>query len=342
MHGGKLIKQDLVREWRVKYPNIPSTKLSRIIYNSDNNHLVFRNSENIRTILRHIEGKTGDKNRKTMKDKSLFLEEARPMNPYTLNLPEGDFEGHPVHQITGKKVLVLSDVHVPYHDAKSLEAAILYGKEQGVDTVLLNGDFIDCYSISRFERDIKARNMAEEIEMVCEILRIIEKELKCHTIYKVGNHCARVSIFLNQKFLEMPQLAPLHEFRQLTLETFLRNRLDFKFDFVESKQFMNFYGLTVLHGHELTGGATSPINPAKAALAKTGASVLIGHHHTFSNHFEKDIHGNFKEAYSLGCLTTLTPNFMPVNKHSTGFCILEKVGDSFKVHNKIIIKGVIQ
>jgi len=342
MHQSKIIKQDVCREYRKKYPNMCTTALSRLIYNSDNNHLVWKNSENIRTTLRHIEGKTGDLNRKTMKDKSLFVGEARPMNPYKLNLPDSDAIDLPHYVLKGEKVGVLSDIHIPYHDREALECAILYLKAEKVDTLVILGDFCDFHGGSRFNKNPKARKMSDEISMLCDTLRIIKQELQCKLILHEGNHDIRFSLYANNKVAEMPQLSDLHELKSFTLENILRHRLDFAFDYVPNNQFFTFNGLILLHGNQISFGASSPTSPSKAALTKMKTSCLIGHHHQTGAFREKDAFGNFRVAYSMGCLCELSPDYMRINNHNHGFALLEKIGDSFRVHNLVIINGVIQ
>ena len=63
------------------------------------------------------------------------------------------------------KVLILSDVHVPYHNIKALQTAVAHGKKIGVDTIWLNGDTLDFYSISRHEKDPNERDLKREIEI---------------------------------------------------------------------------------------------------------------------------------------------------------------------------------
>lgn len=338
MSQTKIIKQELVREWRIKFPNIPTTKLSRIIYNSDNNHLVFRNSENIRTILRHIEGKTGDKNRKTMKDKSLFLEEARPMNPY--KLPEPDPTPLMEYILKGERILVLSDIHFPHNDNLALTAAISYGKSKKVDCILLNGDILELATLSRFDKDIKARKVHEEIAMAVDFLTILHKEFNCPIIYKLGNHDAFLSRYLGNKLLEMPQLSDLHELRVITLENILKARVDFPLIFVDSKQGIIYHDLLIYHGHELSGMG-SPVSPAKSAVDKLKVNCLISHHHTTSTYKVKDAYGRFIIGNSIGCLCNLKPSFMPINAHNLGWAYLEEKEGRAIVENIMFINGKI-
>jgi len=47
-----------------RFPNTPSLTLARKIYNEDDNHLVFTDTETVRTAIRYYRGIIGFKNRK--------------------------------------------------------------------------------------------------------------------------------------------------------------------------------------------------------------------------------------------------------------------------------------
>ena len=95
--------QLIVKEYRTKYPDMPSKKLARIIYAENN--LQFKSWESALGSLRYIEGKQGEKHRsrKTLVGSPFVKEEARPYNPY--KLPPSDeieyepfiFKGYNVH-----------------------------------------------------------------------------------------------------------------------------------------------------------------------------------------------------------------------------------------------------
>ena len=65
---------------------MPTLTLARIMYNE--NKEAFNNVDHARTTLRMVEGKTGANNKKYTKDKSLFMNEERPKNPW--KLPESE------------------------------------------------------------------------------------------------------------------------------------------------------------------------------------------------------------------------------------------------------------
>src|SRR6056297_3044228 len=49
------------------------------------------------------------------------------------------------YELKARRVLVLSDIHMPYHDKRALELAIEEGKKHKVDAILINGDLLDMY-----------------------------------------------------------------------------------------------------------------------------------------------------------------------------------------------------
>ena len=336
MTQNKIILLDICREYRKKFPDLPTKTLSRKIYNENNNHLVFTDSESIRTMLRHIEGKTGDKNRKTMKDKTFFKEEPRPMNPY--KLPESDAVKTDKFILPEGKMGIISDIHVPFHDVEALTLVIDYLKAQNITSLLLNGDLFDFYGASRFLKDPRKRRIHEEIEIGCELLRVLKRELNCEIFFKVGNHDERLEHYLWQKVIEIPQLMDLQEIKDLTLEKILRKRLDF--DFIDSKQFMSFCGLTIAHGHEARQMFV-PVNPARGAFTKFKASILISHHHQTSSHAEKTVNDELIVTHSIGCLCELKPDYVPMNNYSHGFAVVNGAGTEYHVQNLRIIKGKI-
>ena len=129
---------------------IPTNALAKIMYNE--NKLTFSNSEDARAYLRAIEGKLG----KTTSVVATHKTENRPMNPY--KLPESDERDWQPYKLEGSfKIGILSDVHVPYHSITAVTAALDHFVKIGIDCLLLNGDTIDFYQLSKFEKDPRKR-----------------------------------------------------------------------------------------------------------------------------------------------------------------------------------------
>ena len=161
-------KVDIAKEYRKKYGNeMPTLKLARIMYND--NPLLFSGVDHARTSLRMIEHKMGDPRRVT---KLIDMPE-RPRNPY--NLPESDEATYEPYDLKAKRLLVLSDIHIPYHNIESLTCAFDFAKGEKPDAILLNGDTLDFFGLSKFIKDPKKRSVAHELKAFKELMEILNK-----------------------------------------------------------------------------------------------------------------------------------------------------------------------
>jgi len=323
-------KSDIAREFRNRFPDMPNMKLARLIY--DEHKLFFTNVEDARSSVRYIEGKVGVKNRKKVINTTTYMENARPYNPY--NLPESDEDKYtpfvfPHH----KKIGILSDIHLPYHNLEALTEAITAMKRESVDAVLLNGDTIDCHSLSRFMKDPKKRDFKFEIDTLKAFFEKLDEILKCKIYFKIGNHEARYEHFLMQKAHELKGIEDF-EFTNI-----IKAR-EKGIEVIESNRYMKMNGLNGIHGHEYFG-ITSPVNIARGLYMKGKTSAFQGHNHQTSEHTETDMNGNITTTWSIGCLSELHPSYMPLNKWNHGYAWVEldENGTDYKFHNKRIYKG---
>jgi len=330
-NGNHLISKD----YRTKFPEMPTKKLARIMYSENN--LQFKSVEAAMGSLRYIEGKSGSlaRGRATIKNSEFLKVEARPYNPY--NLPKSDetafepfiFKGH-------KKVLILSDIHVPYHSIDAITAAIQYAKKTKPDALLLNGDTIDCHRLSRFIKDPKKRNFKLELDTFKALFDIFEKELKCKIYFKIGNHEERYEHFLYEKAGE---LVGIEEFE---FENIIKARAR-GIEIIGDKRPMKLNNLWGIHGHEYVGGISAPVNTARGLFLKAKVSCFQGHNHNTSQHSEPTLTGKLVTTWSLGCLSELHPQYMPLNKWNHGFAEvdLDSNGEDFEFHNYRIFQGKI-
>ncbi len=103
-----------------------------------------------------------------------LLDELVPGSSNPLDLPPSQESNYQPFKlpINHNNILLLSDIHVPYHNIQALTLALKYGLENDVNTILLNGDVIDFYAISRFEKDPRKRNFGHEVLMTRQFLQI--------------------------------------------------------------------------------------------------------------------------------------------------------------------------
>lgn len=262
----------------------------------------------------------------------LHREMARNINPF--GLPTSDEVNYQPYTMPKKcrRILLLPDIHVPYHNIPALTAALQYGLDEGADTILINGDFLDCYSISSFEKDPRNRGFSEELNMGRDILGTIRDLFpKAHMVYQLGNHEDRYERFMKSK---APELLGIEEFEINNLLWADR----FRMDVVRDKRYIESGKLTIIHGHEMSGHGSG--NPARALYNKTKTHTICGHHHQSGEHTEKNVRGSHVTCWTMGCLSELTPMYRPINKynHGFGFVVMKKSGD-FTVFNKRIVDG---
>ena len=325
-------KSDVCKQYRKEFPDMPTLKLSRIIYKENN--LLFRNVEEVRSALRYIEGKKGKRALvKAVKESEFYKEESRSKNPY--NLPISEESSYTPFVIKGfKKVGILTDIHLPYHNIESLTAAITYLKKEKIDALLLNGDTMDFYQLSRFSKDPKKRDFKYELDTLKSFMQVIDKEMKAKVFFKIGNHEARYEKFLLEKAHE---LAGVEEFQ---FENIIKSRAN-GIDIIESNRYMKLNSLNGIHGHEYVGAISPPVNIARGLYLKGKVSAFQGHNHASSSHSETDMNGKITTTFSIGCLCELSPAYMPLNKWNNGCALVEldENGEDFQFYNKRIYKG---
>lgn len=254
-----------------------------------------------------------------------------------LQMPAGDKNDYEPYAIIGaQKVGLLYDIHIPYHSLEALDIALKHMIERGVDTIILGGDVIDAYQLSRFEKDPRERSFKYEIETARAFFKTLREQFSGRIVYLEGNHCARVESYFR---LKAPELLGIEA---LTLPALLHLR-DYDIEFVGNKRVIRLGKLNVIHGHEFGTSVIAPVNIARGFYMRAKRNVIGGHHHQTSSHTENDIEGNITGAWSVGCMSDLHPKYMPLNKWNHGFAEvdIEDEEGNFRVHNYTIINGQI-
>ena len=324
-----MTKVDIARKYRAENPDMPTLKLARLIL--QNNNLLFKDVEDARSRLRYIEGKCGEAKKKFVKNTEFVKEEPRPYNPY--NLPASDAEDFtPFKMPFYKTVLILNDIHLPYHDIAALTAALDFGKHHKPDAIFLNGDILDFHQLSYFEKDPKKKNFAEELAMFQEFMEMLNKTFKCKVYFKFGNHEERYNKFLFQKAKELVGV------KELELESIIKKRADCQI--ISERKIVVINGLPYVHGHEFGRTVFSPVNAARGLFMQAKHSAVKGDCHTTSEHTEPNIFGKIMTTYSVGALCGLTPQWLPLNKWNHGVAVQHNTDRGvYSLENKRIYKG---
>ena len=252
------------------------------------------------------------------------------LDGFSFNIPDGEDEIEIPEMALPKRyrrIAVLSDIHLPYHDRNALVRAIKEVKSIGVDAIYLNGDVMDAYQLSKHEKNKLNRSFKYEVDMTRLFFEELRVNFKEEDIYfKIGNHDQRFDRYIMDN---ADQLAGL-----LTLEDVLRLR-DHRVKLVSSMTRVIAGNLSILHGHELP--IKGAVNHARAIMLKVASSVLCGHFHRDDVSYMRDLEGNVHIVYGSGCLCKLNPKYMPINNWNHGYTIVELDGTGkFNIVPKII------
>ena len=328
------IKVKTAIDYRTKHGiDMPTLKLARIMFKD--NKLLFKDVEDARFTLRYIEGKAGSQKGK-FSGRVLTIP-ARPLNPY--NLPESFKEDREPFRLplACNNILLISDLHIPYHDINAITVALDYGKKNDVNTIFINGDLIDNAQVSRFERDMKKRSVKQEFDATKQFLVSLRKAFPTAAIYWLkGNHCVRWEKFLAQKVSEIWDDPYFHLEERLKLH-------EQNIKILDDTVLVKAGKLSITHGHHIFKGIFSPVSPARGAYMKAKQSVIVGHLHRASQNSEMDLDGNVVSCWSQACLCELRPNYSPLvsnSQHGFAHIIVDK-DKNYTVKNYQIIKGQI-
>ena len=326
MGRAQTISGEITLEYLEKYGNeLMKLTLARLMF--DENPDVFSSVDHARTIIKFYTGKLGRVNANKVIDRRFF----GACQPKSQAKPREDFILPAVYN----NILLMSDIHVPYHDTDAVDAALNYGIKHKINTVILNGDFMDFYRLSHFMQDPRERDLGYELAAGYEMMYYIADKLpKAKIYFLAGNHERRLSLKLKDK---MPELAGA-EPGLCDLDFYLKFS-DFGVSYLKDTQLIQAGKLFIGHGDEFRGGAGG-VNPARTFTLKTGSNFLGGHFHRTSEDSSTHIDGSVNGCWSMGCLCGMWPDYAKYNKWNHGFAHVRINDDkTFKVFNARIYNG---
>ena len=210
-----------------------------------------------------------------------------------------------------EKTMVISDLHGSFIDKKAYSVAMEYMQDYKPDNVVINGDLLDFWSLSTFDRNPERKyDLQKELyqgrQIFDDIRKVVGKKAKIY--YLEGNHEARLLKFIwrNPELegvdaLKLPQL----------LEC---NKYDVKFLGADPSYWKKTNGhlkigdTIVMHGdNRLNGASTSKHSgySAKNTMTTMLSSVVIGHNHRLA-HIKQRTPTSLLTGIESGCLCQLT------------------------------------
>lgn len=243
------MSNEIVKQVLREYPALGSGAIARMLVRDYPEF--FEDSEAARRIVRYYRGASGKADRSRVDEASYLPRVSIPPTvapEYTPFRLEGDV--YPV--------VVAADAHVPYHDQDALEIMLERTIAIGAKTLVLLGDWLDCYQISSFDRDPRNKPFAEEVSILRTILKTITLAMPgVRIIYKIGNHEERLERYLNRM---APALVGL---KGTTIEEQIDSNHELGIEFVNDKRVITLDHLFLIHGHEYEFAISNPVSPAR-------------------------------------------------------------------------------
>jgi hypothetical protein len=197
-----------------------------------------------------------------------------------------------------KKTLILGDIHAPYYDKRAFNAMLAFSKWWKPEYIYLNGDIIDFYSISRFDKDpSRIVSLQDDIDCAHDLIKQVRKaNPNAGITFNEGNHEIRL---IKYKWNKAPELSCL---RGLEIESLLKlDELGINYQ----KDFSKFKNTIIKHG---TVVRKHSAYTARAEFEKTGMSGVNNHTHRLGNYFLTNISGEYMWLEG-GCLCDLKPEY---------------------------------
>jgi predicted phosphodiesterase len=214
-----------------------------------------------------------------------------------------------------KTILVFNDVHIPFHNEAACRNVLQLAKDMQPDHVVINGDLLDCYSLSRFPQQPGMPNLQDEIDMGSEFLWELRRNCPIAKIdYLEGNHEERLKRVLVEnhglfglKDLSIPRLLNLEELN-ITYHSYKH-----PLDFLGNR-------LSIVHGHRANKHAGAS---AKAHLLDDGYyNVVVGHTHRMGAYYHDGHYGRRRGIENGGLFCKEKLEYIVEPNWQNGFCVI--------------------
>ena len=234
-----------------------------------------------------------------------------------------------------EKCVVANDFHIPYEDKKVIKLWFEFLEDFKPDTVVINGDLLDCWELSRFDKDPRRGiKFKEEIQKGEEFFAKLRETLpKAHIVYIFGNHEFRLQHYI------IKNAAALIYFNEISIEDFMHLK-EYGVEVVNSglkESYYKYGNLYISHFNKVSKHAGYT---AKTLVDDKGVSVMQAHTHRFGLSIRRHLNDEYLGGWENGCMCDLSPSYILSPNWCHGFSVVykEKKDDRFQVVQIPIIK----
>jgi UDP-2,3-diacylglucosamine pyrophosphatase LpxH len=219
-------------------------------------------------------------------------------------------------RISAATAVILGDLHAPHFDPKAFSVACQITAAIGPDAIVLNGDIIDNYQVSSYDRDPRRltefdKDLASARECLCDIRNCAHD---ASIYYTEGNHEKRLTTFKwrNPSVSSLAALTVPHllDFGSLGIR------------WVPDQERLFFGGWLVMHGNKVAAKAG---NTAHRMMERYGLSGISGHTHRFAQ-VTRSYYNHQMTWVEGGCLCSLNMEYVDCPDWTHGFVVMHSDG----------------
>lgn len=214
-----------------------------------------------------------------------------------------------------KSIVVFNDVHIPFHNEAACRNVLRFCKDIQPDNIVINGDLLDCYSVSSFPKEPGKPNLQEELDIGAEFLNELRSNCPTSEIdYLEGNHEERLKRLVRQQH-------SLYGLRALTIPSLLfLDDLDITYHSYKHPLDFNGKILSIVHGHKVSKHSAYS---AKAHLIDNGyMNVIIGHTHRMGFYYHSGHIGRRRGYENGGLFDKSKLEYVVEPNWQNGFCVV--------------------
>ena len=203
----------------------------------------------------------------------------------------------------GRSVVVVSDLHVPYHDKTAWAVCLAAIKALTPSDVVVIGDFVDSYPVSTFGKsparraDLKFEIDAAHVEL--DRLQKVAGRAAIH--YTAGNHEGRLETYIERQAPELYGLVTMPELLQIKQRGI---------HWVGYQKHFNIGKISYTHDVGYSGR-----NAVSQSLAAFGHSLVFGHTHRLGVVYGGTVRGRAARGLQRRLVGKLRRNRLPQSGH---------------------------
>jgi predicted phosphodiesterase len=186
-------------------------------------------------------------------------------------------------------MLVFGDAHRPYHDERAWQLMLTVGRKLRPTHLICMGDLADFYAVSSHSKNpLRVRQLADEIKDVRKGLDELDALKAKYKKFIAGNHCDRLTRYLQDKAPELFNVVGISELLQLE---------ERGWEYTSYKDDTDVGAVHFTHDVGASGR-----NAAFKALDTYQHSVVTGHTHRMQYLVEGNATGEVKLSAQFGWL----------------------------------------